>query len=295
MAKTIKFNLICDGKAVRNLEDLRNNFVIEDILEYYKNGLLTRWLTVRGYNEELEKVKGIKAVGDSSSIRELIKIFNISTDSAEIEKDIYILEYLNEKKRKQDMYRKTAAENSEIVKDYFNGYTRRVKEILDHSDDMTLIKDRLRIIDNDFNLLFQKDCRNLFYTFYKRAPMAIFAMLLRDNMKKRLIPAENEEKMSDDKKKMYTSIQSLLDYSNLKPILGDNLLEFSGDTRPYWKIVEPAGKEFMILSMGARKNIKSYGGNKEYDQAGVNYRFIKLNGIEYQSDSATDQLLYMEV
>ena len=44
MAKTIKFNLICDQKPVRTIEDLQNNFSIEDVLAYYRNGLLTRWL-----------------------------------------------------------------------------------------------------------------------------------------------------------------------------------------------------------------------------------------------------------
>lgn len=39
MAKTIKFNLICDGNPVRNLEDLQNNFSIEDVLNYYSNKL----------------------------------------------------------------------------------------------------------------------------------------------------------------------------------------------------------------------------------------------------------------
>ena len=77
-------------------------------------------------------MKGIEAVGDSSLIRELIKVFDISTDSAEIEKDIYILEYLNEKKRMQDAYIKIAAENSIIVKDYFNKYNELVVEILDN-------------------------------------------------------------------------------------------------------------------------------------------------------------------
>ncbi len=44
MAKTIKFNLICDDTPVRTIEDLRENFSIEDVLMYYRNGLLERWL-----------------------------------------------------------------------------------------------------------------------------------------------------------------------------------------------------------------------------------------------------------
>lgn len=52
MAKTIKFNLICDNKPIRKIEDLQNNFSIEDVLAYYNNKLLHRWLEVRDYKEE---------------------------------------------------------------------------------------------------------------------------------------------------------------------------------------------------------------------------------------------------
>ncbi len=34
MAKTVKSNLICDGNPVRTVDDLRENFPIEDILAY---------------------------------------------------------------------------------------------------------------------------------------------------------------------------------------------------------------------------------------------------------------------
>lgn len=33
MAKTIKFNLICDGYPARTIEDLQNHFSVEDMLQ----------------------------------------------------------------------------------------------------------------------------------------------------------------------------------------------------------------------------------------------------------------------
>lgn len=38
MAKTIKFNLICDGDPVRTIENLQNHFSVEDLLDYYEKG-----------------------------------------------------------------------------------------------------------------------------------------------------------------------------------------------------------------------------------------------------------------
>lgn len=50
MPKTIKFNLNCDGASIRTNEDLREHFCIQDVLDYYKKGILARWLKVHGYN-----------------------------------------------------------------------------------------------------------------------------------------------------------------------------------------------------------------------------------------------------
>lgn len=59
MAKTIKFNLILDNYPVRNIEGLQEHFSIEDMLKYFENGLLLRWLNVRGYDEQYTLVKNI--------------------------------------------------------------------------------------------------------------------------------------------------------------------------------------------------------------------------------------------
>ena len=61
MAKTIKFNLNCDGHPVRTLEDLREHFSMEDVLEYLNNGMLARWLDIREYTAEKEQVEQITA------------------------------------------------------------------------------------------------------------------------------------------------------------------------------------------------------------------------------------------
>lgn len=90
MAKTIKFNLICNNEPIRTIEDLRENFVIEDILNYYRNGLLERWLKVRGYTEVLEQVAKISDEDSMGIITQLIKIFKVESNEEEIQRNIYI-------------------------------------------------------------------------------------------------------------------------------------------------------------------------------------------------------------
>lgn len=89
MAKTIKFNLICDNKPIRTIEDLQNNFSIEDVLAYYNNQLLHRWLEVRDYKEELEKVRAITVDKPVEVVKELIKIFRVISDDKKIEEGVY--------------------------------------------------------------------------------------------------------------------------------------------------------------------------------------------------------------
>lgn len=92
MAKTIKFNLICDNTPVRTIEDLQNNFSIEDVLDYYRNGLLCRWLKVRGYEKELKKVEEIRSEDSMGIIEDyrqgyrslLNTIFENQNDAAQI-------------------------------------------------------------------------------------------------------------------------------------------------------------------------------------------------------------------
>jgi hypothetical protein len=120
MAKTIKFNLMLDGKPVRTIEELQENFNINDIIEFYQKGLLQKWLSVRGYIEYLEKVE---AVSDKkSAIIELIKIFEIEKSEKEINETVHSLEFCEERKHDMELWLKKDTKIKEIVADYHNGY-----------------------------------------------------------------------------------------------------------------------------------------------------------------------------
>ena len=104
MAKKIKFNLRCDGNPIRTIEDLQNNFLIEDILSYYENNLLEKWLDVRGYTEQLEQIRKITSEDDFEIAKQLVNIFNIEKDPQKVEEELYILEYNKKQKESADWY-----------------------------------------------------------------------------------------------------------------------------------------------------------------------------------------------
>lgn len=306
MAKTIKFSLICDGNPVRTLEDLKNNFSIEDIITYFNNKLLHRWLSVRGYNVELEKVEKLQNLDCLELVKELIKIFDVETDPITIAENTYILQYKQERELLLEEYKKMDFKASAIIDDYHTGYRELIDTILENKNDIAKIKAAIKEIDRKYSNLYEMDYSSLFYNLSINAPMAVFVMLMNDNMRKKYLPLsitkEDETVTNDivndrDKSHMYRLICELVsDYNILVKILGDNLKSFAGVTDGYWKDVEPKGKKYMILSMEHGNYIRSAGVlGGDLDSDDINEKFVLLDGIDYKSNNEYDKLLYMEV
>ena len=190
MAKTIKFYMICDDHPVRTIDDLREHFGMEDVLDYYKRGILQRWLKVRGYEAELEAVNQIDSKDDSEALTKLIQIFDVEKDPAEIAEFIGILKYNEDKAKaaeeKKKEEEKNKAEEHKRNKDEKNAndsdgdtkrYLRLVNTILDNSTNKDVIKSAVKEIAEKYRHVFEQDYVNLFYLLYECAPMAIFVML----------------------------------------------------------------------------------------------------------------------
>lgn len=306
MAKTIKFNLVCDQKPVRTIEDLQNNFSIEDVLAYYHNGLLARWLEVRGYEEDLEKVKAITETEDFNIIRELIEIFGVAADDDKVEEDIYILIYLQERRELLDCYREENYKTQSIIEDYATGYRELVVELLQYPDNIASIKECIKMMVNDYPWVLKLDHRRLFYTLTTHDGwLALMCMLMVDECRQYYLPIESEDEngklvldisSNADKKAMYNSLCQLVRSGDVEKALADNLHSFAGITDGYWKDLEPKGKKFMIISMGEGDFVRSAGNrDEEFSSSDIKEKFLILDGIDYKSNNAGHTLLYMEV
>ncbi|WP_130861911.1 hypothetical protein [Bacilliculturomica massiliensis] len=307
MAKTIKFNLICDEKPVRTIEDLQNNFSIEDVIAYYQNGLLHRWLAVRGYGEELEKVSAIAQVDAMDIIKELIKIFDVVTDEKDVNKSIYILEYLRERQERYDCYEEKRRKVQSIINDHMNRYQYIVNEIIENKYDSSKIKAAINEIVKTYPRVLRLNYRNLFYTFKSNnCILAIMCLLMNEKSREYYLPiqetGEDGEVTEDiehdeDKRVMYRNICMMIsDEETLKNDLEDDLCTFSGHTDGYWKDLEPKGKKYMIISMDYGDYVRSAGlQGGDMDSSDINERFVILDGIDYKSNSIVNTLLYMEV
>lgn len=305
MAKTIKFNLICDNKPVRTIDDLQNNFSIEDVLAYYKNKLLHRWLEVRGYTEELEKVNDITAEKPIEIIKQLIKILNVASDDKNVEESVYILEFLDERKVLCSEYAKGNYKVSSILDDYQAGYRQLVDGILENPTDIAITKANIAEIANNYAWILKLNHRELFYVLKDKSLLAIMCFLMNEQSRKYYLPIEKKNEdgtavfdtvFNEDKETMFDDICSMITISDFEAILGKNLVTFAGVTDGYWKDLEPKGKKYMIISIGSGDFVRSAGlSGGDLGCADVKNKFVIVDGIDYKSNSASRQLRYMEV
>ena len=306
MAKTIKFNLVCDEKPVRTIEDLQNNFSIEDVLAYYDNKLLHRWLGVRGYNTELEAVSAITSTDPMEIIKELIRIFDVVTDEEKVEESIYMLKYLDERKELCAIYEQENYNSKHIIEDYETGYRQLVEGILENPNDAAVIKANIAEMVSNYSWILELSHRELFWTLIREdLPLAIMCLLMNEKSRNYYLPVEItvedgktqlDTETNADKKNMFVKICSLIKQSDFISAVQENLIAFSGMTDGYWKDLEPKGKKYMIVSMGEGDYVRSAGhSGGDLSSADVLNKFVIIDGVDYKSNSATRTLLYMEV
>lgn len=311
MAKTIKFNLICDDKPVRTIEDLQNNFSIEDVLVYYNNKLLHRWLDVRGYSDELEKISSITSEKTLEIIKELIIIFNVASNEKKIEEAVYMLEYLDERKELCDIYSKNDFKTKSVIEDYQTGYKQLVDGILENPEDVALIKANITEMVTNYKWVMDLDHRELFWILIDKSVLAIMCLLMNEKSRNYYIPIISEETdqygnvilVSDiddnencDKMEMFNAIEEMISMSDFEEELGDNLHKYAGDTDGYWKDLEPKGKNYMIIGMGSGDYVRAAGlKDGDLSSSVVTNSFVIIDGIDYKSSSTYRRLLYMEV
>lgn len=289
MAKTIKFNLICDNKPIRTIEDLQENFSIEDVLGYYNSKLLHRWLKVRGYVNELEKVNAIQSNNDVNVVKELIRIFDIVSDKKDIEECIYTLDYTNKQKKLYELCEAKRYKTNEVISAYKAGYERLVNEILENPNDMAIIKAAIKTLTANYEWIIDLDYFHLFYKLKDESITAIMCMLMNDTFRKYFLEG-----------RIKGEICKIIKSEDFKEKMGENLLCFSGVTDGYWKDLEPKGKKYMIIMMYKNCSGSNYvrsagvtGG--DLSEKDIKDNFVILDGVDYKSNSNYDEILYMEV
>ena len=188
MAKTIKFNLICDGHPVRTLDDLREHFSIEDVLAHYKSGMLERWLEVRGYEKELDAIRAVPHVDQMSAAKSLVKIFDVERDNTKIEEVGHYLRYEADRREVEQRYLDQHVKVMDHFSEYLAGYQELKENMAAHKNDFAALMADVRELCVSYMPAFDLDYRSLFYYLKEKAPAALYMMLAHNPLRERYLP-----------------------------------------------------------------------------------------------------------
>lgn len=76
---------MANGKQVRSLQELRDNWDLEKVLGYYLNGRLAKWLNDRYYAEEAEKIQQLGGLEDTKDLLlKLCAVFEVQCQDSEL-------------------------------------------------------------------------------------------------------------------------------------------------------------------------------------------------------------------
>jgi hypothetical protein len=292
MSKMIKFNLTLNKCPVRDLDDLRENFNIDDLLDAYHSKVLHRWLEVRGLLTELDKLIKIKSLDNKVIATELCRTFYVDVTKTDIDAAVYPFNYRQQQRKQLEqmsMYKTTL---NVIIDDYHLGYKNLCNKMREKSEDYYFLKSAVNDLWENYSQLLIVDFENFFSSF-NEFPLVLFSMLSNNNYRQSGI--FDDEDIYD---KSYKEI--LFDLIPSNKTLAERhhgyYQSYAGETDGYWKDIVPKGKKCLILRMEARNYIRNSGlSGEELDESLVNNKFLILDGIDYKSNNANHTLVYMVI
>jgi hypothetical protein len=196
MAKAIKFNLILDDKPVRSLDDLRDNFNIEDLLGAYRNGSLKRWLESREAAKEiaeLEKVSG----DDINAAMELCRIFYPECTKQQIETAVYPFEFREKEAEKLRQFKNLKEEKAAVIKAYHGGYEKLLDELEKKGEEYPFVKAAVQEIFENYLDLFNMNVSAFYTRYIFDFPLVILGLLANANIRPLVFSSNNLSSRKD--------------------------------------------------------------------------------------------------
>lgn len=286
MAKAIKFNLQIDGKPVRTIDELRDNYNVQDILEAYKNqNLLIKWLDIRGYENELDKVKAINTQNDMEISRQLISIFDIDINEDEIRCVLYNIFFHQQKESKLENIREKDMKLNELISKYHQEYNELKEQIKNNAEDYPFLKEAASKIQNDYFLLFSLDYKNLFTSLKNDYPLPILAFVANKKLRTVIMKDDIISELLGN----YVSSNYSGGFYLGKTVFTENsylrkyLQVFTKDTDDVWMNIESKDKEYLILHIDRATYVRSADKDEELTCDAINNKFVITTGIDYKS------------
>ena len=174
--------------------------------------------------------------------------------------------------------------------DYHAGYTALIAHMEENKENMALLKADAIQMEREYFGLFELNYYELYFRLVQSAPKAIFAILTRNRFRKFWIGEEANIKI-------FQSIKTdLLISTKAKEILGDDIKIVKRNTQAMWDPIEKAGVKLMVIYIVPGTFIKNAGEfSEKLGDSDINHKLVMFNGLEYQCNDESYELLYMEV
>ena len=321
MAKAIKFNLVWGEQPIRTIADLQSHFDAGELLKGYKSGTLRRWLSSRGYEEQLKKLDAVSDTDDESALLGLCDVFAVKMDEQEI-KQCIAERNLPQEEDGSDSESADTDENA-AAEDQQNSYQDLLQILYNDPSDLVQIRSTVKLLNDEHFDELKADGEELLQRLWDVSPYIVFCFLMYENTRK-LVQDTNPAKNSISFD--YEGWESTI-WGKIKTIvrsqesainaLGDavELYDVSQmwdvyqyDSSDGYRVVVPAGQKCLILSTGLWTRIREVGQVGPVYSLGSSYLFDKddderfpiLNGFEYKVRSVCDEkfegaILYLEV
>lgn len=283
----LKFNLLIGDKECRTLEEVKENFNIDDIKKYYDSGLLERWLLNNNYKDLYFEIKDLKSkVHHAYYYDGAIHFSKIN-----IKKDLKYIFFLTQKEKEYSsiLFHKTKYDelfkydnpyynyndykNYSTADEYFNNYKEIVNIIINNKTEYSKIY--IDLLSKRYSYFFDYDYKNFIKKIMdNKNYYVLFYMFYNDFMREYLIKDDdilnfiNEKIIKNNSEKINNDFNYIKYYS--KSENNDN--EY---------FVEISNKECIILYIENASVISIDNKEKVYNKDNINNKFIKINGIKY--------------
>ena len=181
MAKTIRFNLQFGKheRPIRNIDEFRENFNIDLVLEAFKSGLLQRWLKAHDQPELLEKIKTLPSDidNDFENIEQLCKILKPDLTREQIEAVAYPFEFRQREEKRLLDYGHAKSDREKTIDEYHYGYACLLGQMAENAENYQFLKASVVEICDTYKHLFALNIVDLYNFFVFDYPLVVLSLL----------------------------------------------------------------------------------------------------------------------
>lgn len=201
MSKKIRFHLVIDGVPVRNVEQLRKNFNLQEIMALHERGVLSRWLDAHEQVEILQKINKSKQGSFEEVAKGIIAALEVNAEENQIISTLDDIEYMRSRKVMLDNFNKNNIRLNSAITELYHGEYNAILENLENITNAAnihfLMKATTRLT-RDYSPLLMLDSDRLYNHLKKHSPLTLLAFLCdKENINTRLFFDQKPERYED--------------------------------------------------------------------------------------------------